>query len=97
MERDETEERLERLLAATAGARASSDFTARVMGAVEREPAPGAWYALPRAAKLVMPIAAIAAGVAVVWAIHAAHDVDDASLAPDDVVSTLYASSSEAE
>ena len=85
VDRDETDERLERLLAATSGASARGDFASRVMGAVEREPAAsGFWIDLPRVARVVVPFAAVAAVASVVWALRATRDADDAALAAHD-------------
>lgn len=94
--RDETDERLERLLGATHDVAATADFTSRVMSAVERETiARGIWGDLPRAAKIAVPVAAACAVASVVWAVFAFRAVDDATLATQDgaeqsVVATLY-------
>ena len=94
--RDETDERLERLLGATHDVAATADFSARVMARIEREPVPrGIWGDLPRAAKIAVPVAAACAVASVVWAVFAFRAVDDATLATQDgaeqsVVATLY-------
>ncbi len=96
MERDETEERLERLLAATKDVSPRRDFSARVLGEIARTPiAAGFWADLPRVAKLAVPLAAVAAVATVVWAAVSTRAVDDASLATGDapeqsLVSTIY-------
>jgi len=94
-ERDDIDERLARLLGATESVGAKSAFEARVMAAIEAEPiASRFWAGLPRAAKLFVPVAALAAAASVAWAVVAAHELDDASLATQgepeqSVVSTI--------
>jgi hypothetical protein len=78
MERDEIDERLARLMAATEGVAPREGFAARVMGAVQSERAVGLWAFLPRAAKRTVPFAAIAACAAIAWAVFATRDADDA-------------------
>lgn len=100
MERDEIDERLDRLMSATHDVGAAADFTSRVMTTVEREPTGGIWGDLPRAAKIAVPIAAACAAASVVWALFAFRAVDDASLATQvapeqSVVSSLYGSEAE--
>lgn len=69
------EERLESLKRATEGVRPSPGFTDRVMGALGPEEW---WSGLPRAAKRIVPVLALAAAAAVVWAYQSTRDLDDA-------------------
>ena len=92
MERDEIDERLERLMKATEGVAPREGFSARVMGAVdgsakrdvangvESERAVGLWAFVPRAAKRAVPFAAVAACAAIAWAVFAWRDADDAAI-----------------
>jgi len=80
------DERLERLFAATAGVGPRGDFASRVMGGLPRG---GVLVALPRAARIAVPVAVLAAAAAVVWAVVATRDVDDASLSGSNVLSDL--------
>ncbi len=80
MERDEIDERLERLMKATEGVAPREGFSARVMGAVENERPVGLWAFVPRAAKRAVPFAAVAACAAIAWAVFAWRDADDAAI-----------------
>ena len=76
------DERLERLGRATQGVRPRPGFTAKVMSAALAQ-APAArtsdwWSDVPRVARRLLPVAAIAAAVGVVWAVRATSDVDTA-------------------
>jgi hypothetical protein len=77
IEREDTEQRLARLSGATNALRPSAGFSARVMLAINREAAPSfletAWFS----ARRLLPVAAIAAGMAVVWAVQVDGTVDD--------------------
>ncbi len=75
---DEIDERLERLTRATERVAPRSAFTARVMTVIEQEhAAAGFWVDLPRAARRVIPFAAIAAAASVIWALRASREIDD--------------------
>jgi hypothetical protein len=66
--------RLERLARATDGVRPTPQFTDCVMAAIATE---GGWWSfLPLR---VVPVLAILAAVAVVWAYRSAHELDDAA------------------
>ncbi len=78
MERDEIDERLERLVQATADVGPRGGFEARVMRAIETD-------FVPRAAKRIVPFAAIVACAAIVWAVVAWRDADDALVTSDTV------------
>ncbi|MGO9709394.1 MAG: hypothetical protein ACLQBL_11040 [Polyangiaceae bacterium] len=63
-----TDARLERLRLATEPVRPRADFAARVSRAVERDAAPSDWLAeLLRPAWKLVPVAALAAALGVVW------------------------------
>ncbi len=88
-----TDERLSRLAKSTEDVRPRADFTARVMGAVANENAaaqhpgqarsaslrePPWWSDVPFVARRLLPVAAIAAAVGIVWAVRTSADVDTA-------------------
>jgi len=79
------EQRLTRLSGATNALRPSAGFSARVMLAIEREPATSFLETTWFSARRLLPIAAMAAALAVVWAVQ----VDDSV---DDELATSYAS-----
>ena len=68
------DERLESLARATERVHPSAGFSDRVMSALGEE----WWTSLPRAAKRVVPVLALAAAVALVWAYQSTRDLDDA-------------------
>jgi hypothetical protein len=72
---------LERLTKATESIRPRPDFTARVMGKIAGEQS--FWFELPRVARVLVPLAALAAAVGVVWGV-ATSDVVDTALADGD-------------
>ncbi len=72
------EARLARLGRATDDLRPSTGFSARVMSAIEREQMPGILETLWVSSKRLLPIAAVAAACAVVWAVESQTTVDDA-------------------
>jgi hypothetical protein len=79
----EIDERLAKLGKATQGIRPRAGFTAKVMSAALAQPAAaprGAdwWSDVPRVARRLLPVAAIAAAVGIVWAVRATSDVDTA-------------------
>jgi len=66
---EDSDARLERLRRATEGAGPRADFAARVAARIEHESAPIGWLSdLLRPARRLVPIAAIAAAVGLVWA-----------------------------
>ena len=74
---EDFDQRLARLARSTEALRPSAGFSARVMSAVATQASPGllesAWFSSRR----LLPIAAIAAALAVVWAVQAERSVDD--------------------
>ena len=74
---EDIDQRLARLGRGTEALRPSAGFSARVMGSVAREAAPSflesAWFSSRR----LLPVAAIAAALAVVWAVQVDRSVDD--------------------
>ena len=84
----EIDEKLQRLTSATANVRPRADFTARVMAAARAGRAPeleiGFWAQLPRAARWVLPAAALMAALSIGFAAAAANAVDDAVVSTDD-------------
>lgn len=78
----EIDERLAKLGKATEGVRPRAGFTAKVMSAALAQPraaTPADWWSdVPRVARRLLPVAAIAAAVGIVWAVRATSDVDTA-------------------
>lgn len=75
--------RLARLAEATTRVRPRADFTARVLAATANAPTgsarkPGFWDDLPRIARRLVPVAALAALVGVAWGVTNDDAVDDA-------------------
>ena len=74
---EDIDQRLARLAQTSEGLRPSAGFSARVMRAVERTAAPSllesAWFS----ARRLLPVAAVAAALAVVWAVQVEGSVDD--------------------
>ena len=74
---EDIDQRLARLGRGTEALRPSAGFSARVMSAIATETAPSflesAWFSSRR----LLPIAAIAAALAVVWAVQVDRSVDD--------------------
>jgi hypothetical protein len=70
--------RLARLAKATEDLNPSAGFTGRVIAAVERESAPGILETLWASSRRLLPIAAVAAACALVWAVENQTTVDDA-------------------
>ncbi len=73
--------RLERLRTATEPVRPRADFAARVAGAVARDGtlASRDWtFDLSRAARRLLPVAAMAAALGLVWAVQSARSADEA-------------------
>ena len=84
-DQEDIEQRLLRLSGETNALRPSPGFSARVMAAIERERAPSFLESTWFSARRMLPVAAIAAAMAVVWAVQ----VDGAV---DDELATSYAS-----
>jgi len=74
---------LDELLEKTKDVGPRAGFSDRVMRAAEAERV-GLLAFLPRASKRFVPIAALAAAAAVVWAVTAMRDADDATASSDD-------------
>ena len=74
---------LDELLEKTKDVSPRNGFPERVMRAVEGERV-GLLAFVPRASKRFVPIAAIAAAAAVVWAVTAVRDADDAAASSDE-------------
>lgn len=77
IEQEDIEQRLSRLAGATEALRPSAGFSARVMLAIEAEAAPGFFEATWFSARRLLPVAAVAAALAVVWAVQVDGSVDD--------------------
>jgi hypothetical protein len=77
IEQEDIEQRLARLSDATDRVRPSAGFSARVMLAIQQEPAPSFLETTWFSARRLLPIAAIAAAMAVVWAVQVDSTVDD--------------------
>jgi hypothetical protein len=75
---EEIDAKLSRLAKETAAIRPSGGFTAKVMAAIEREHPLGLVEALWTSSRRLLPIAALAAAAAVVWAVESQTSVDDA-------------------
>jgi hypothetical protein len=76
-EQEDFEQRLARLSSATHALRPSPGFSARVMLAIDREAAPSFLETTWFSARRLLPVAAIAAAMAVVWAVQVDGNVDD--------------------
>jgi hypothetical protein len=77
MDQEDLEQRLARISGATDALRPSAGFSARVMLAIEQESAPSFLEATWFSARRLLPVAAIAAAMAVVWAVQVDATVDD--------------------
>ena len=77
IEQEDIEQRLARLSGATQAVRPSAGFSARVMHAIDREAAPSFLETTWFSARRLLPVAAIAAAMAVVWAVQVDGTVDD--------------------
>lgn len=77
IEQEDIEQRLARLAGATDALRPSAGFSARVMLAVDAEATPSFLEAAWSSARRMVPVAAIAAALAVVWAVQVDNSVDD--------------------
>jgi len=80
---EDIDARLARLTAATAGVRPRADFANRVMARIGQEQL-GTLYALNTSARRAFPLGMLAAALALVWAVSASSQVDEAMAASDD-------------
>jgi hypothetical protein len=76
-DQEDIDQRLARLSGATDALRASTGFSARVMLAVNAQAAPSFLETTWFSARRLLPVAAIAAAMAVVWAVQVDGAVDD--------------------
>jgi len=76
-EQEDFEQRLSRLAGATDALRPSAGFSARVMLAIDAQAAPTFFETTWLSARRLLPVAAIAAAMAVVWAVQVDGAVDD--------------------
>ena len=74
---EDIDQRLARLAGATYAVRPSAAFAARVMQAVHAEAVPGFWENAWFSSRRLLPVAAIAAALAVGWAVQVDRSVDD--------------------
>jgi len=77
IEQEDIEQRLARLSAASDALRPSAGFSARVMFAINQQAAPSFLETTWFSARRLLPVAAIAAAMAVVWAVQVDGAVDD--------------------
>jgi hypothetical protein len=80
---EDIDARLARLTAATAEVRPRADFSHRVMARIGQEQL-GTLYALNTSARRFFPLGMLAAALALVWAVTASSQVDEAMAASDD-------------
>ena len=80
---EDIDARLARLAAATADVRPRADFSHRVMQRIGREQL-GTLYALGASARRFFPLGMLAAALALVWAVSASSQVDEAMASSDD-------------
>jgi len=76
-EPEDFEQRLARLSGATNSLRPSAGFSARVMLAIDHQAVPSFLETTWFSARRLLPVAAIAAAMAVVWAVQVDGTVDD--------------------
>jgi hypothetical protein len=77
-DQNEIEQRLLRLSQQTGALRPSAGFSARVMFAIEREARPNFFESTWSSALRLLPVAAVAAAMALIWAVQVDGSVDDA-------------------
>lgn len=82
-EEQDIDARLARLSGATAGLQASAGFSSRVMQRVGQE-RPGMLLTLQRPARRILPLSMLAAALALVWAVSAQQQVNEAMAISDD-------------
>lgn len=87
--RDDMEIALARLGEATKGIVAPADFPARVMEAIDAESYPSWLSAMGRAGQRILPIAALAAAVALTWAAGGESAFDEALAASYDAAGEI--------
>jgi hypothetical protein len=80
---EDIDARLARLTAATANVRPRADFSQLVMQRIGREQL-GTLYALGVPARRFFPLGMLVAAMAMVWAVSASSQVDEAMAASDD-------------
>ena len=80
---EDIDTRLARLAAATADVRPRADFSQRVMQRIGQEQL-GTLYALGAPARRFFPLGMLAAALALVWAVSASSQVDEAMASSDD-------------
>jgi hypothetical protein len=76
-ELEDIDQRLARLASSTEGLHASTGFSARVMQAIDAEALPGFWENAWFSSRRLLPVAVIAAVLAVGWAVQVDRSVDD--------------------
>jgi len=76
-EQEDLEQRLARIAGATDALRPSAGFGARVMAAIDHAPPPSFLETTWLSARRLLPVAALAAAMAVVWAVQVDGTVDD--------------------
>ncbi len=76
-EPEDLEQRLARLSASTSALKPSAGFSARVMLAIDAEAGPSFFASTWLSARRLLPVAALAAAMAVVWAVQVDGVVDD--------------------
>jgi hypothetical protein len=74
---EDIDQRLARLARATDALRPNAGFSARVLEAVAAEAAPSFLESAWSSSRRFLPVAAIAAALAVVWAVQVDRSVDD--------------------
>jgi len=74
---EDIDQRLARLAGATHPLRPSAGFSARVLQAIDAEALPGFWENAWFSSRRLLPVAAIAAALAVGWAVQVDRSVDD--------------------
>jgi len=74
---EEMDQRLARLARATDGIRPSAGFSLRVQRAIDAEAVPSIFDLAWSSARHLVPVAAIAAALAVTWAVQMDRSIDD--------------------
>jgi hypothetical protein len=76
-DQEDIDQRLARLTGATHPLRPSAGFSARLSAAIAAEALPGFWENAWFSSRRLLPIAAVAAALAVGWAVQVDRSVDD--------------------
>jgi hypothetical protein len=76
-DQEDIDQRLARLASATHALRPSAGFAARVWQAIDAEARPSFWENAWFSSRRLLPVAAIAAALAVGWAVQVDRSVDD--------------------